>query len=445
MAGGFLKRLGISRRRQEPKRDTTPWPNIVSIGQMRPQQRVVWKPTPRNLRYFSHTVYARRAINAIKNPIAMLDWEIVPVAGAKESPELKRQIETATYCLQHPNRDDSWRTMIEQVVEDTLIGAGAVETQRSGNKLRPLWLFPVDGLSIQIYPAWSGGANEARYAQSVGYGTYSGGGPTVQLRDDELIYVRPNPNTASPFGTGPLEIAFNSISRQLGVAEFAGKVTSNAKPSAMIDLGEGAANELAAFRAYWTSDVEGQGVTPIVATKGGAVHKLYPDGDNALYLKYQEFLKSEIAIAFDLSPQNLGVERDVNRSTADVAQERDWDQAIVPWAALFASVFTRHAIQGRLGFYQLAFQFNGLKREDAKLDAEVFELEYKNNAVTPDEYRETRKRPPLGGQWGKMTYADMQIATNAARGAAVVDDPDLPQPPEPKPANKAPAQPKQRE
>jgi hypothetical protein len=34
-----------------------------------------------------------------------------------------------------------------------LVGAAAIELQLGGDKLRPLWMFPVDGLSIQIYPA----------------------------------------------------------------------------------------------------------------------------------------------------------------------------------------------------------------------------------------------------------------------------------------------------
>jgi hypothetical protein len=439
MADGFLKRLRIGRRRAEPQRDTIPFPNILQVGQMRPAQRTIWKPTPRNLRYFSRSPYARRAINAIKLPIAMLEWEVGTRPGVDETPDLKAQIETATYCFDNPNRDDSWRSFAEQVLEDCLIGAGAIEKRVSGDPLRPLWLWPADGLSIQIFPAWAGNPDEARYSQSVGYGTYSGGGPTIQLRDDELIYIKPNPSTSTPFGLGPLEVAFNSISRQLGVGEFAGNVTSNAKPSSLLNLGEGVdASTLAAFRTYWTSEVEGQGKMPIVGMKGGGVEKLFPEGDNALFLKYQEFLKSEIAISFDLSPQNLGVERDVNRNTAEVAEERDWNAAIVPWADLLASYLTRHALHRGLGFYQLEFRFKGLKREDAKLAAEVFQLEYQNNAVTPDEYREQVGRPPLDSPYGKLTSAEVEIATAAARGAAEVRDPKLPKPQPAAPANPKP-------
>lgn len=428
MADGFLKRLVRGRRRAEPVRETTPFPTFFQIGQNRPGQKIVWKPTPRNLRYFSKSPYARRAINAIKNPIAQLEWEIVPRPGIKETPELKRQIETATYCLANPNRDDSFRTLAEQVIEDVLIGAGAIEVRTSGDKARPLWLYPVDGLSIQIYPGWAGGKDEARYTQTVGSGTYAGGGTLVQLRDDELIYIRPNPSTATPFGLGPLEVAFTSISRQLGVGEFAGNVATNARPSVMLDLGEGVSPEaLAAYRSYWQSEIEGQGKMPIVATKGGAVQKLYPDGDNALFLKWQEFLKTEIAIAFDLAPMNLGVERDVNRSTAEVGEARDWDHAIVPRASELASYLTKHALHRAMGFHLLEFRFIGLQREDRKLDAEVYEIEYKNGAATPDEYRERTGRAPLGTSWSKLTGVDRDMAKAAATGAKRVLDPDLPE------------------
>lgn len=422
----FLKRLRIGRRPAEPARDTVPYPNLLQIGQQRVGQRVLWKPIPRNLRYFSRTPYARRAINAIKNPIAMLEWEVVPRPGVELNPELERQIEVATRVLESPNQDDDFRTFREQVVEDILVGAGAFEKQLSGDPLRPMWMWPVDGLSIQMFPGWAGGANEARYCQSVGYGSYTGGGPTVMLRDDELVYIRPNPTTATPFGTGPLEIAFTTISRQLGVGDFAGNVASNARPSILLDMGESATDQaLSAFRAYWQTDIEGQGKVPIVGTKGGDVKRLFPDGDEALFLKYQEFLKVEVATAFDLSPQNLGVERDVNRNTAEVGAERDRDHAIKPWATLLAAHITRGVLHRGLGFWHLMLRFPGLDPEDQDEESKVFEREWRSNSITPDEYRAKRGRPPMEGFWGDKTWADVQIAIKAAQGAKVVDDPDI--------------------
>jgi hypothetical protein len=391
------------------------------------------KPTPVNLRNFSRTPYARRAINAIKNPVAMLEWEVAPIRGVKENAELARQIAVAQFCLERPNHDDSFRSLLEQVLEDVMCGAGAIEHQLSGDASRPLWLWPCDGLSIQIYPGWAGDPAEARYAQMLGYGAQV----ASQLRNDELIYIKPNPSTATPFGLGPLEVAFNSVSRLLGVGEFAGNVTSNQRPSIMIDLGEGASVDATlAFRSYWTSDIEGQGKVPIVATKGGEVRRLYPEGDDGLYLAYQDFLKAEIAAAFDLSPMALGVERDVNRNTAEVMEKRDMDHAVKPMATLVASAITREAIQGKLGFSQLRLRFPELEAEDEGVLAETYAKDYENNATTPNEYRERRGLPPLATKFGDLLKVEADLAVKAAQGAAVVLDDQL------NPPASAPAKPK---
>jgi hypothetical protein len=425
----FVKSLRLGRRRSEPKRDTVNFPLLQQLGQR--GNKVAYKPTPRNLRYFSRTPMARRAINAIKSPIAMLEWEIAPLPGIDLNPELERQIEVATTCFASPNNDDSFRTLLEQVVEDYLVGAGAIEKQIGGDPLRPLWLWPVDGLSIQLYPGWSGQANEARYAQSAGYGSMFGAGPLAQLRNDELIYIRPNPSTATPFGFGPLEIAFNTISRLLSVGEFAGNVAGNARASIAIDLGDGSDSKtLEAFRRYWENEIEGQGKVPITGmgaskdkTRGLAVQRLFPEGDSALYLEYQDLLARELGCAFDLSPQNFGIERDVNRNTAEVAHDRDWDMAIKPCASLIASHLTREALHDSLGFSQLMLHFPGLDREDEQAAADVFETLYENNAMTPNEQRALSRKPPLESEFGDMTKADADIAIAAAKGAAeVIDD-----------------------
>lgn len=435
----LFKGLRRGRPPAEPRRDTIIFPNLMQQNMgFQTRKRLAYKPTPRNLRWFSLNPYTRRAINAIKNPIAMLEWEIVPKQGVDMNSELERQIEVASYCIEHPNHDDSARTLMEQLVEDILLGAGALEMQVGADQERPLWLFPVDGLTIQIYPHWKGDPDEARYAQIVGYGNYVGT-PTdasvINLRNDELMYIRPNPTTATPFGHGPVEIAFNTISRILGVGEFAGNVATNSRPSIGLDLGDGASDmAMNAFRQYWRNEVEGQGNMPIFAmtstsndgkTRGPSVLRFYPEGDDGLYLQYQEFLQRELAAAFDLSPQNLGIERDVNRNTSEVAEDRDRKQAIKPHAHAISQHLTREAIRGRLGFSQLIFKFKGIEAEDELNIAKVYETEYRSNALTPNEYRARRGWKPLEHQFADLLRSDVEIATAAARGTAVVDDEDL--------------------
>lgn len=426
------RRLG--RKRLEPNRDTRAFPNLIQIGRQNSYQGVVYKATPRNLRYFSRTPLPRRAINAIKNPIKMLDWEIVPIDGVNEwNSELKRQSEIVNTCFQHPNESDDFQSMIEQVIEDYLIGAGVLETQISGDPLRPLWMWPVDGLSIQIYSDWNGSPAQAHYAQTVGYGSEFGGGQIKALRDDEILYLRPNPNTATPFGYGHLEIAFNTIARMLSVQDFAGNVAGNRHPSIGLDFPNYMPHELEQMRSFWQNDVEGQGKVPMFASRAGLdgkagdikVMRFYPEGDDGLYLKYQEMLARELASAFDLSPQNFGIERDVNRSTSEVAEDRDWDQAIKPIANDIAKALTRHCIHKKLGFSKLRFRWVAMDREDELNTAKILDIRYKNNSLTPDEIRERFGEPPSDHQWGKMTYADVQVAVSAARSAKEIADEDL--------------------
>ena len=426
--GDWLRRASkIGRRRKTPERETQVFPRFFQLGRPQQSKRVAFKQTPRYLRYFSRTPYARRAINAIKNPIAQLDWEIAPKDGVDLNSELKRQIAIVKTCLEQPNNDDSFRSLVEQVIEDVLCGAGAIEQQIGSDPNRPLWLWPVDGLSIQIYPGWTDNTNEARYLQTLGYGNFGTPESGIMLCNDELIYIRPNPTTSSPFGVGPLEVAFQTISRQLGVADYAGNLASNARPNMLLDLGEKVSpEELEFFRAWWRNDIEGQGVMPIAGgMQNPEVHKLAPEGDSALFLKYQDLLIREIATAFDLSPQNLGAEKDVNRNTSEVAEDRDWDQAIKPWAHLFASYLTRNAIQRRLAFSQLEFRFIGLDREDEKATAEIYGIYYKHNLCTPNEHRAKLGWLPTKSPWGEMFFADVEIAVSAARGAKQVDDPAL--------------------
>lgn len=424
-----------------PKRDTMAWPNLTGLSQPGQQnKRVVYKPTPKNLRYFSRTPIARRAINTIKNPIAMLDWEIVPKAGVNENSEIVKQIELVTACLHAPNNDDNFMTFVEQIIEDICVGAAAAEIGRSPDPRRPVWLWPIDGLSIQQFPGWAGGKSEARYLQTVGYGAYSsaGIGDGIQLRNDELIYIRPNPTTASPFGFGPLEIAFNSISRLLTTGDFSGKVAGNSLPPFMLDLGEVTSDYVKTFRKYWTDEVEGEGKIPLVATelvgdastpnksRGATVIRLYPEGDKALYLEYQAFLRSEIAAAFDISNMNLNVERDVNRSTAEVMEDRDWDGAIKPCAMLVKNHLDRDVIEATFGFSQVEFKWQGIDREDEQATSQILKTYFDMASFTVNEVRAKLGEPPADNQWGEMTSADIEIAKNAARSAGLIEDASLP-------------------
>ncbi|MGA3114859.1 MAG: phage portal protein [Syntrophobacteraceae bacterium] len=415
-------RKKVDRRHAEPERETMLYPRLMNVGGYTTRERPLVKPTAMNVRKFSRTVYARRAINAIKDPISMLEWDIVPKPGVKKTPEIERQCALVHDCFNKPNRDDSFQTLVEQVIEDIQVcGAGAIEQQQGSDPQRPVWLWPVDGMSIQIYAGWAGGRDEARYLQTLGYGNI-GGVQGIDLRNDELIYIRKDPTTENPFGFGPLEIAFATINRQLTTAEYAGNVAGNAQPENVLLAVGASAEQIRTMRQWWQDEIEGQGVTPLVGFQDLKAIKLHSGNDGALYLLYQAFIIREIATAFALSPQNFGLEADVNRNTSETADDRDWKMAISPCAHLVRRYLNRECIEEKFGFFQIMHRWNGLEREDETETARRYAIEYRANGIIPDEYRAQTGRPPLKSKFGKLTCSEAQMLAGKKKDDGARED-----------------------
>lgn len=412
------------RRRKEPERETMVYPRLMNLGGIYNQKAQAKFILP-NLRYFSRTPYARAAIRRIRDSIQRLEWEIVPNTHVKRNRNIDKQIAVATACFNHPNNDINWQEFIGQVTEDwCVVGAGCIEQQLGNDPIRPLWMWPVDAQSIQIFAAWDGSPDEARYVQTIGYSNV-GFLEGRQLRNDELVYIRANSSTESPYGVAPLEVAFNTINRQLGVADYAGNLATNAQPQMLLHFPDADEAMVRGFRALWINQIEGQGTTPIFGgPKTPEAVQLHPGGDEALYLQYQEFVIREIATAFGLSPMNLGIAKDVNRNTAEVEEDRDWDNAIVPPAELICSYLTRETLHAKLGYYQLKFKFKGLYREDEESQSTIYETYYKNNRTTPNMHRIECGLAPMVNKWADMTFAETQIALAASRGVKQIESPD---------------------
>src|SRR6266446_1506450 len=127
----------------------------------------IMKASPYNLRRFSETPIPRRAINLIKNAILSLRWKVVVSKDKDKNAEREKRVEIATYNLEHPNNYDSWKTLMEPVLEDFLvIGAGTIEPALTPAYKRPFKLWSVDSGTIGIFGDWEESKPQAaKYAQ----------------------------------------------------------------------------------------------------------------------------------------------------------------------------------------------------------------------------------------------------------------------------------------
>src|SRR4051812_33013504 len=357
------------------------------------------KPTPANLRRFAETPIARKAINTVKDRIAGMKWRIQPKNGRalNELPQGPERVALLSDNFDAPNSDDSFRSFAEQVLEDIIVGGfGAVELQLSGDAARPLLLYAVDGATIKMRPDWDGGPQSIRYAQATGkYGPEA----YIELADEELSYIRLNPRTHTPFGLGRLEVAFETINAFLGAHRYATRLASNSVVQFALWLQDLTPAHHERLIRWWQDEIEGTGRVPILSAESKPEVLRFGQGTDAdLRLNWQEFLLRVIADAFDLPPLFLGLEHDVNRSTADQVGDHAFRSAIVPTARLFAEHLTRDAIHKRLGWDDLEFVFTDLDARNEMEEAQIQEILLRSGVLTVNEVRKIRGLPELSSQ-----------------------------------------------
>ena len=394
MAG--VSAVGLSDTQLAKQRRTSALPSIFnSYG---PLSEAMPKPTPYNLRRFSETPIARRAINCIKDRIAGMRWRVQPRQGysLEMIPDGAARVRLLTDNFDAPNPDDSFRSLAEQVLEDIIVGGyGAIEVQATGDSEHPLVLWPVDGASIRMNVDWDGSPQSQRYVQVT---NQSLANSQVKLDDDELIYIRLNPRTHTPFGLGRLEVAFETINAFLGAHRYASRLASNSVVQYALWLQDLTPEHHERLIRWWQDEIEGTGKVPILSAESKPEVLRFGGGTDAdLRLQWQEFLLRVVADAFDLPPFYLGVERDVNRSTAEEFNDLAFRQAIVPTARLLAESLTRGAIAKKLGWSDLEFVFADVETTDPMEEAQIQQILLQTGVLTVNEVRRMRGLPELQG------------------------------------------------
>jgi hypothetical protein len=391
-------------------RRTVPLPTIFTPGAPTlARAGVMPKPTPANLRRFAEMPIARKAINTIKDRIAGMQWRIQPRHGRSldDLPNAAERMAALVLNFEQPNPQDSFRSLIEQVLEDILVGGfGAIELDLTADPACPLVLWPVDGASIRIRSDWDGGPSSPHYVQATAAFMP---GQEISLADEELSYIRLNPRTHTPFGLGKLEVAFETIHEFLCAHRFASRLASNSVVQYALWLQNATPQQHERLIRWWQDEIEGTGKVPIlsVETKPEVLH--FTGGTDAdLRLQWQEFLIRIIADAFDLPPMLLGLERDVNRNTATTQHDDAFRTAVVPVARLIAEHLTRDVISKRLGWNDLEFVFTDVDAPNELEQAQIQQLLIGCGVLTVNEVRRMRGLPSLPGPSGPIDTPVMQ-------------------------------------
>ena len=314
-------------------------------------------------------------------------------ATLRAIPDVSARLDALRLALEEPNPNDSFRTLFEQAIEDTLVGGfGAIEMKPTGDPSRPFQLWAIDGAAIQVEAKWQGDLDTPRYGFLTGQ---LGSAAVTPLRDDELMYIRLNPRTHTPFGLGRLEVAFESISQLLSASRYAGRLASNSVVQYALWLDEATPEQHDRLIRWWQDEIEGTGRVPVLSCEKKPEVLRFAGGTDAdLRLQWQQFLIRMIGNAFDLPPMLLGLEGDVNRSTASELADQAFVSAIVPVAKLLAEHITRDLFAKCIGWREFEFLFNDLEARDQQQEVNMQVQLLNAGVLSVAEVRAIRGLPP---------------------------------------------------
>lgn len=320
-----------------------------------------------------HSEWVRAAISIRKSQVSSAKWDVVAADPNKPFDEnLQQRIKER---FQSPSKTlDSFRSWVEPVVEDVLVlDAGVIEKERTfGGEL--VALHPVDGATIKVSALWDGTKdNEPRY--------WWAPTPTfeVPFLNEDLVYIMANPRTYSVMGLSPLETLKMTIDAELGAHQYNTRQVQQAAPDGLFDLGEGArAEQVDSFKAYWEAEVAGRGALGFLGgTKGAQFIKFRDTNREMQYDEWLKYLVRKICAVFLISPQDIGLTFDINRSEGQVQQEMTEDQGLRPLLALVQDYFTREIVWDQSfggAANNLAFRFTRLNVKDNMQKANYMKL-----------------------------------------------------------------------
>jgi len=172
---------------------------------------------------------------------------------------------------------------------------------------------------------------------------------------------------------------------------------------------------------WWQDEIEGTGRVPILSTEQKPEVLRFAQGTDAdLRLQWQEFLIRMVANAFGLPPLLLGLEQNVNRSTATELMDEAFHSAITPLARLLAEHLTRDLIAKRLGWREFEFVFNELDSRDEMSEIQIQTALLAAGVLTVNEVRAMRGLAPLPG--GSISQPNPQEEKEVVQSALVQQD-----------------------
>jgi len=399
--------LALGRRKNEPKRVTTDnYNSMTPFLSITKQKQSFPKPNSQQLRYFSMNTIVRMVINLIADSVMKKKWELVDKSDSPDNSDNNPQIKIVKNIINNPNNDDDYDSFFRAILEDSLVGdCMCFEKGLSGNPARPIYLWPVDGMTIDLVV----GSGQFKYAQI-------GKDDRQYYTTDQLAYIKRVNRTDTPFGLSPLETAFLYVSALTRAFQYSADVRSDALPKYVLNLGKDfVGTKLPEFRDYFINDCMGTVSVPIVATDKIESAQIAPVSEEATFMGYQQFLMAIIAYSFGVPADLIGVSKSNDRSTLLEKLGLMGEIGVKPYLKLIEKAVNKHIIDN-LG-YNLEFHFVQEETlEEKQKKATLVTSVVASDLLTIDEGRIQLGQEPLNNEFSDQTITVYKAMVNEKYG-----------------------------
>ncbi len=374
------------------------------------QSTIPRNPTYHMLRNFAKHPIVSRPITAVQDRISRLQYEIRPkVKGRKYT----KQIKIIRNIIDNPNIDQTRRRFESMIIQDMLtLDAGVFEVCKSEDPNHPLYLYPIDGATIQhTIPIEYTNPFAQKYMQSTPDGN-------VFFRRDEMCYLRKDCFTDRPYGISPVQKAYDYIKYLLDASESASDNVNTKTAGMIISLGENFTEEQTnKFREYFSNEVEGSGRIPIVGgTKGLTTGQIRSFTEDMVYKTWLDWLTTVIAMAFPF-PVSTMINVSADRSTKEEIETQIMEELVKPYASLLEDAYNTHVIN-LLGYGDI-LEFHYVYEDSENMKTQKWNRlnsAFTAGAITENEWRDRAGFEPSSSKYANLTGDERKAQINKDLG-----------------------------
>ena len=330
---------------------------------------------------------ARMCINHKIDELRSMEPMFLPIDGkAGQSPAVDEAIDAARVALEFPDGQLPYDEWLSLLLENALRYDATPLYHRRNMAGEVIGLEVIDGTTIVPYVDEHG-----RIPRPPAPADYQliHGSPWNAYTTDDISYRRFRPQ-ADPYGLPAMEQLLLTANTDLRFQwHFLQMFTDGSVPGGFIELPPdiSSPDQVAEWQDYWDSMILGDQAKlhQLIAVPNGT--KIQTGRPDSFDSAFPEYLMTRTCAAFGVTPQDLGLVKDVNRANGETQIDIQFRVNTLPWVNWIQGILSRYLRRG-LGLPVKVQLDTGRDKEDRLAEAQAWQVYVNSGMASPDEGRQ---------------------------------------------------------